>query len=142
LINEMVARFLSWRLPSNFMPDGGITFDPVYQKLDGGYVRNTPTGTNLLDYTQARDMLEYVLGDTPKQMQALEQEIARLKCYGPPEFYVNSKHIAERALAKAGDEVEAWKQVTAAANKRASAEEALVRSLRAKVAKLEEETKK
>lgn len=49
--DEMVTRFLSWELPKDFYPDGGIAFD-----------RNEPwpTGTNLFTAQQARQMLEFV----------------------------------------------------------------------------------
>lgn len=46
---EMVDRFLTWKLPTTVRPDG-INGDP------------TRTGTNLLSATEARAMLEHVLG--------------------------------------------------------------------------------
>lgn len=53
-LDEAVNRFLGWRFPDNFNPDGGISFKrPPY---------GMPTGTNLLDFTQAKEMLRYVLG--------------------------------------------------------------------------------
>ena len=57
--DEMVARFLSWRLPDDFAPDGGMEFKV------GEYFKACniwPTGTNLLNAQQARAMLEHVLG--------------------------------------------------------------------------------
>jgi len=54
----LVDRFLSWRLPPNFNPDGGIRFER--EKV---HANHWPSGTNLLDYDQAKAMLEYVLGD-------------------------------------------------------------------------------
>lgn len=53
-----VGRFLSWQLPKSFNPDGGITFDAARV-----HPNHWPTGTNLLDYTQAEAMLRHVLGD-------------------------------------------------------------------------------
>lgn len=50
--DEMVNRFLAWKLPDDFNPDGGVT------KRVGA----TPVGTNLLTAVQARAMLEHVLG--------------------------------------------------------------------------------
>jgi len=51
----MVDRFLSWRIPNDFNPDGGISFvRPMHQS-------GWPVGTNLLTATQAREMLEHVL---------------------------------------------------------------------------------
>lgn len=54
--DEMVARFLGWRLPDDFDPDCGISF----KKLN--HPTSWPVGTNLLNAAQARAMLEYVLG--------------------------------------------------------------------------------
>jgi len=56
--DEMVSRFLGWRLPDDFSPDCGITFKPP------GHPNGWPVGTNLLTAPQAREMLEYVLQAT------------------------------------------------------------------------------
>ena len=66
-IDVMVDRFLSWRLPDGFSPDCGVSFDGAGKSpaeyVDGaGYRRSWPVGTNLLTATQAREMLEHVLG--------------------------------------------------------------------------------
>jgi len=53
--DEMVNRFLSWKLPADFNPDGGVS------KREGAM----PVGTNLLTAVQARAMLEHVLGVAP-----------------------------------------------------------------------------
>jgi hypothetical protein len=56
--DEMVSRFLGWRLPDDFAPDGGVTFTrPLHPN-------NYPTGTNLFTATQAQKMLEHVIGAT------------------------------------------------------------------------------
>lgn len=52
---EMIDRFLMWRLPESFSPDGGITFQKPTPT-------SWPVGTNLFTATEARAMLEYVLG--------------------------------------------------------------------------------
>lgn len=52
-IKQMVDRFLSWRLPENFAPDGGITF--------AGHWAHGPTGTNLFTATQAEAMVRHML---------------------------------------------------------------------------------
>lgn len=52
---EMVTRFLQWKLPRSFRPDGGISFVPSDNPL------LWPTGTNLLNDPEARAMLEHVL---------------------------------------------------------------------------------
>ena len=56
-IKYMVDRFLGWRLPDNFNPDGGIKFAP--------YHNIHPTGTNLLDATQAEQMIRYLIDRMP-----------------------------------------------------------------------------
>jgi hypothetical protein len=64
--NEMVNRFLGWKLPPDFSPDGGITFKRVYNETSPFGPRIAePTGTNLFTADQARAMLEYVIGATP-----------------------------------------------------------------------------
>ena len=52
----MVDRFLGWKLPKDFAPDGGISF-----KESAWW----PSGTNLLHAGQAKEMLEYVVGGAP-----------------------------------------------------------------------------
>lgn len=60
--DEMVSRFLSWKLPKDFNPDCGITFDPICNKGNPYESRREPIGTNLFSGEQARAMLEHVLG--------------------------------------------------------------------------------
>lgn len=55
-IREMVNRFLSWRLPDDFDPDGGIYFSPV------PYRSAWPRGTNLLNATQAEALVRHLVG--------------------------------------------------------------------------------
>ena len=62
-IDAMVSRFLAWRLPENFSPDGGVSFQPTFRTVGGGEMKAAPTGTNLLTYTQAKAMLLHVVGD-------------------------------------------------------------------------------
>lgn len=59
--DEMVNRFLAWKLPDDFSPDAGISFDPVFNKGTPYEMRHQPVGTNLLNFEQARVMLEHVL---------------------------------------------------------------------------------
>ena len=62
ITDEMVTRFLSWRLPDSFSPDCGISFKRTYNEGSPfGTSTYEPTGTNLLSADQARVMLEYVL---------------------------------------------------------------------------------
>ena len=54
--DNMVGRFLSWKLPKDFAPDGGISFNESAW---------WPSGTNLLHSGQAKDMLQHVVGGAP-----------------------------------------------------------------------------
>ena len=68
--DEMVQRFLSWKLPEDFRPDAGIRFDPYFNvafnaKRGLPPQKHEPVGTNLLNAEQARQMLEHVLADAP-----------------------------------------------------------------------------
>lgn len=63
VIEQAVSRFLSWKLPKNFHPDGGMVFIPT--KGRGYYSPYWPSGTNLLNAQQAREMLRYVLAAAP-----------------------------------------------------------------------------
>ena len=62
-IKYMVDRFLSWKLPDNFSPDAGVSFDPPVSWP-------WPTGTNLLDATQADAMVRYMVDGLPAESPA------------------------------------------------------------------------
>jgi uncharacterized protein (TIGR02594 family) len=57
-IKDMVDRFLSWKLPETFSPDGGISFDK--SRL---HPNHWPTGTNLLNAVEAEAMVRHMLGE-------------------------------------------------------------------------------
>lgn len=59
--STMVDRFLSWKLPADFGPDAGISFDPKYEHDSPHW----PSGTNLLHAGQAEEMLQHVVGGAP-----------------------------------------------------------------------------
>jgi len=64
-IKHMVNRFLSWKLPADFGPDGGISFERV-AGADGPHpFRREPVGTNLLTATQAEAMVRHMLDGMP-----------------------------------------------------------------------------
>ena len=65
-IKHMTERFLNWRLPDNFAPDGGITFEQTYAGFDGNSVKREPVGTNLLNYNQAKSMVLHMLAGLPE----------------------------------------------------------------------------
>lgn len=59
-IKHMVDRFLMWRLPEDFGPDNGISFDPIASKGTPHEFRREPVGTNLLTAMQADAMVRYM----------------------------------------------------------------------------------
>jgi hypothetical protein len=61
-VREMAQRFLAWRLPNDFNPDGGISFTPIINGATGQPYAPGPTGTNLLTYTQAIEMVRHLIG--------------------------------------------------------------------------------
>jgi hypothetical protein len=83
--DEMVNRFLSWKLPEDFHPDAGISFSPLFNveynaKLGIPPARHQPIGTNLFNADQARAMLEHVLAPAPEAMaqeDALREAVKR-----------------------------------------------------------------
>ena len=73
-IKHMAERFLTWRLPENFNPDGGIKFDPAYRSPHG------PSGTNLFGYTEAVDMVSHMAKGLPvKVLQPHQQRVVEEK---------------------------------------------------------------
>jgi len=70
-IRHMVDRFLSWRLPESFAPDGGVSFEPEYNREWNATQglppsRHEPVGTNLLDAEQARAMVLHMVEGLPE----------------------------------------------------------------------------
>lgn len=71
-IKHMVDRFLGWKLPENFRPDAGISFEPEYNveyNASRGMppARHEPIGTNVFDATQADAMVRYMLDGLPPE---------------------------------------------------------------------------
>jgi len=64
-IKHMVNRFLMWRLPENFNPDGGISFKRVVNENTAYPRKSEPVGTNLFDYTQAKEMVSHMIDGMP-----------------------------------------------------------------------------
>lgn len=75
LLDKMVDRFLSWKLPKDFHPDCGISFKPEsdFDHPEFGRTKFEPTGTNLFHAGQARDMLKHVVDeqDAPQALMLL-----------------------------------------------------------------------
>ena len=80
-IKQMVDRFLSWRLPDNFNPDGRVRFEPPTER------QLWPTGTNLFDAQQAETMIRYLFSpaetEVPGLDEVIEAVIAHLTTGGP-----------------------------------------------------------
>jgi hypothetical protein len=73
-IKHMTDRFLGWRLPANFNPDGGISFTPTGNPGTAHEYKREPSGTNLLDAVQAAAMVRYMaegMGETARPNDAL-----------------------------------------------------------------------
>lgn len=64
-IKHMVERFLGWKLPANFQPDAGISFEKTANAGTQYEHQREPVGTNLLDYTQAKAMVLHMLDGMP-----------------------------------------------------------------------------
>lgn len=97
--DEMVSRFLSWKLPKNFYPDSFISFDREKHDAWGGYQNSWPTGTNLLHAGQAKEMLQHVLGNTSPPLQA-DAKVPLSKT--DAEYWLNSRSQIIDAVEKAG----------------------------------------
>lgn len=60
-IHHMVNRFLGWKLPENFNPDGGISFKREFNENTPHPMKHEPSGTNLLSATQAEAMVRHMI---------------------------------------------------------------------------------
>ena len=61
LVRELTNRFLSWKLPDDFNPDGGIIFCKIINPGTTREFINRPVGTNLFNAEQAKQMIEHLL---------------------------------------------------------------------------------
>jgi hypothetical protein len=64
-IKYMVNRFLDWKLPENFNPDGGISFKKMFNEHKAHPMKHEPYGTNLLDAVQADAMIRHLIMGLP-----------------------------------------------------------------------------
>ncbi len=65
-IKHMVDRFLMWKLPEDFHPDGGVTFEREYRGYGGTMHKCEPIGTNVLTAIQAKAMVLHMLEGLPE----------------------------------------------------------------------------
>ena len=98
-IKYMVERFLQWRLPEDFNPDGGISFKPMFNEHTAHPRKAEPVGTNLFDYTQTEAMVRYIVEGMPPAAVPASPVTAQREtiCSG---FVVNVKCHTEDALNK------------------------------------------
>lgn len=72
-IKHMVNRFLGWKLPKDFSPDCGVSFDALAaKKLNPGNLTYEPYGTNLFDATQADAMVRYMVEGAPPAIEIVD----------------------------------------------------------------------
>lgn len=64
-IKHMVDRFLNYHFPQNFNPDGGISFERFGNKGTPHQYERFPSGTNVLDATQAEAMVRHMIEGMP-----------------------------------------------------------------------------
>lgn len=76
IIEQMVSRFLGWKLPANFAPDCGISFkrESDYAHPEFGHTKYEPVGTNLFTADQAKAMFEYCMPPDTNQVSRAEYE--------------------------------------------------------------------
>lgn len=93
LIKHMVDRFLAWKLPETFNPDGGVSFEKFTNKGTVYEHKYQPSGTNLLDAIQAEAMVRHMLEgcELPAVIQAaccrqLSARVAQLEKHSHPPF--------------------------------------------------------
>lgn len=88
-IKHMVTRFLGWKLPENFSPDAGISFNAEFNvefNARNGLPaqRHQPVGTNLFDAQQAEAMVRYMIDG---MLPASKDELAWLVERNSPAEY-------------------------------------------------------
>ena len=65
-IKRRVDRLLQWKLPENFNPGGGISFEKAISKDRPSWPqKNEPIGADLVDRTQAEQMVRYTQEGLP-----------------------------------------------------------------------------
>lgn len=101
---HMITRFLAWKLPANFSPDGGITFDRFANSNTPYKLRREPSGTNLLDYHQAKEMVEHITDQLPPSEEVISLRRQRDDLLEANNRYLQRARDAEVIIA----EVHAW----------------------------------
>lgn len=68
-IKHMVTRFLAWKLPETFAPDGGINFKRTFNEHTSHPMTHEPFGTNLFNFHEAEAMVRHMLEGLPDSTQ-------------------------------------------------------------------------
>jgi hypothetical protein len=99
VVKQMAERFLSWRLPETFNPDGGISFEPVHSVGTPHEARRQPVGTNLFTYTEALAMVRHMVEGLPAAPHSspVAQPVAWMRKWinMPDESITTNQQIAE-----------------------------------------------
>lgn len=75
-VKHMVDRFLGWKLPDDFQPDGGVVFAKTIHFGSAHEHTFEPVGTNLLTATQAEAMVRYMLEGLPVSSRLILDPVA------------------------------------------------------------------
>lgn len=86
--DEMVTRFLSWPLPDNVQPDGVYPAGDYRKKWGHALM-----GTNLLDATAAKAMLEHVLAAPPAPDSAKLVSELRLMAHFADKYFPKAHEL-------------------------------------------------
>lgn len=92
-IKHMVNRFLGFKLPDNFRPDGGISFQALGNEGTEHQYKRQPTGTNVLDATQAEAMVRHMVDGLPSdQKEAIDLNLtdAQRQCL---QWYADNQDV-------------------------------------------------
>lgn len=94
-IKHMVNRFLGWKLPENFNPDGGISFKKTFNEHTAYPMKNEPTGTNLFDASQATSMVQHMIEGMPVSLSvnAVKSDDFRWLIEAPGQHYLASRKL-------------------------------------------------
>ena len=106
-IDELVNRFLRWKLPEGFSPDGGISFKRIPDFPELNKWEYEPVGTNLFTAVQAKEMFEYCLKEEPvvlNNMSNTPEQVAKYTRQNSPDISKElSEHFKPQALLSQGD---------------------------------------
>ena len=73
-IKHMVESFSCWKLPEDFHPTNGITYDPILSNRYQALQRREPVGINLLSATQIETMVRHMVANLPETIGSSPQQ--------------------------------------------------------------------